>query len=429
MYILNRSNFKAIDAQNGKTADITMYDYNYYYGDQYYDERYYYNNNIQTDEKVFTPGEVIYNADISSVTESPYFSLSSGYVPRMVSGKLSYYSNANGSENSIDVIQINFVPSKFSRQRELFAQMFDEGNFSWLQSQLCDTALIFARAYIDAESGTLIDYVTLTNPDFSPSRAPSFNKSRVDRFVASAAKGYNMRHYGTLQLGKHEQLLCYARYHNGIRVIGEGVCVIYNSFLREVTGYCRVVTDSDFIPVSFMKTHSEMKSFFEQELSLGLYYADKNETSKFVIYDVTEPGIAFDPLTGNRIDRPYGDTGHIICTCSVGSEEYIFGGVPYIAAPPIISSDKLFVPLSAIAPLLGYTVSSDNGAILISDKSSVITLSQDSNVCTLNGEDISLDMPPLVLSDNIYVSAQSIREIFGLFISWNSDENLIYLIK
>ncbi|MBR5586775.1 MAG: copper amine oxidase N-terminal domain-containing protein [Clostridia bacterium] len=429
MYILNRSNFKAIDAQTGKIADIKMYDYNYYYADQYYDERYYFNNNIQTDEKIFTPDKVVYNIDISKVTDSPFFSLSSGYVAHLVSGKLSYYSNANGSENSYNAIQINYLPAIYSRHRENFVQMFDEGNIAWLQSHVCDTAFVFARAYIDAKTGTLLDYETVQNPDFSSSYLPRFSKSRVDRFVQTVAGGYSLRHYGTLQLGKHEQLLCYARYYGGVRIIGEGVCVVYNSFLREITDYCRVITSTDFIPTSFMKTHSEMKKFFKNELSLGLFYADKNENTKYVIYDATEPGIAFDPITGKRIDRPLSGSESIICTCSVGSEKYTLSGVPYISAPPVINSNKLFLPLDAIAPSLGYDISQQDGKTLLTRRDETITLSPNNSVCTAAGNSVELDIAPIEISGKVYISAQSMRTLFGLFINWDAEENLIYIIN
>ena len=431
MYILNRSSLAAVDAQTGKAENIVMHDYNYYYNDSYYDSRYYHDNNIYTEEKVFTEdGRVSASGyDVNELMKQPYLALSDDYSTKITPGILSYYMNGSGSSNTVPVLRIDIVPMKHAVNVLKFAEMFDDGNVEWLHTAECETPFVFARAYVDAENGRLLDYETVKNRTYISNLRPYYAQAWVDGFIDNVAGDLSLKHYGTLPAGDIEYTVTYARYADGIRVIGEGASVIYDASLRAVVDYSLIVTGGEFMPVSFMKTPEEIKEAVKNELSLELFYADKDENTKFVIYDAADKNIAFDPFTGTRIDRLKSNAGSFIGVCEVGSEEYVLNGTSVSAPSPVISSGKLCLPLNTISEMLGYEITVNESEILLSNEKDVMNLSLDSADCMINGQSIGLDQPPVNVSENIYISAGVLRTLFGMFVSWDIKTSKIHLIR
>ena len=430
MYILNRSNFEVIDAQTGEISDVVMYDYNYYYNDSYYDKKYYYDNNIHTEEKRFrADGSVSASGyDVSELFNLPQLNLSEGYSSKITPGRLEYYSDAVGNLNSCPALQIDIVPLKHSVSVLKFAEMFEDGNTEWLSTVNCDTPLIFARAYVEADTGRLLDYETVENNGYN-SENGNFDKAEVDSFIADVAGDLLLKHYGTYQTDSLKHHLSYARYIDGVRVIGEGASVVYDSRLGAVTDYSLIITDSEFLPVPFMKTPQQIKQAVKNELSLELFYVDKDENTKYVIYDATDKNIAFDPVTGVRTDRLKGDDISVIASCGVGSDNYMLNGISHTAPPPVISSDRLFLPIELICESIGYDMQVIDGNITLSREGNMINFSEKDNTSIVNGTQITLDLPPVNISGDMYVSVQSVRNIFGIFVRWDPDTNLIHMIK
>lgn len=431
MYILNRNNLTAIDAQTGENAKILMHDFNYYYNDSYYDERYYYDNNIYSEEKLFEPDGTVSASgyDVSEIFKIGHLALSDEYSIRITPGNLRFYSDGEGNDSSIAVLRIDIVPMKHAVNVLKFSEMFDQGNEDLLSQIVCETPFVFARAYVDANNGRLIDYETVKNINYVSKLKPNFNRQTADNFVKTVAGDLPIKYHGMLKTGDDEYTVVYARYADGIRVIGEGVTVVYDAELRAVTDYSCIMSEIKLFPVSFMKTPEEIKETVKKELKLELFYVDKDEKTKFVVYDATDKNIAFDPVTGARTDRLKWDGSSFIGSCSPGNEEYMMNGIAATGAPPIVYSDKLCLPLDVIAPGLGYMVTTTENDILLTGHKDEIKLTEESRICYINGEKLTLDLEPVKISDNIYISAGSLRTLFGMFLSWDTETDKINLIK
>lgn len=431
MYILNRKNLTAIDAQTGENKKIVMHDYNYYYNDNFYDEKYYFDNNIYAEEKLFTEdGKVSASGyNVAELLGMKGLNLSDEYSTKITPGKLKFYSDGEGNDSTKDVLRIDIVPMNQAVNVLKFAQMFDQGNGDLLSQTECETPFVFARAYVNATNGQLIDYETVKNTNYVPKLKPYFTKLAADKFIKTIAEDGVLKYHGMLKTGENEYTVVYARYADGIRVIGEGAKVVYNSVLRAVTDYSLVVSDIKLFPVSFMKTPEEIKETVKSELKLDLYYVDKNEKTKYVVYDAIDKNIAFDPVTGERTDRVNGDGNSFIGSCSPGSDEYVMNGVVTTGIPPIVHSNKLLLPLEVIAPALGYKVTAEENDILLSGHKDTIKLTLEKNDCYINGKNLMLDISPVKISDNIYISAGNLRILFGMFLSWDTQTHKIHLIK
>lgn len=429
MYILNRSKLAAIDAQTGQVADIVMRDYNYYYNDSYYDKKYYHDNNIFTQEKLFTEDGTVSASgyDVTGLLGNSRLGLSNDeYSAKITPGRLEFYSDGEGNSNMMAVLRIDIVPMKYAVNVLRFTEMFDSGNTEWLSQAECETPFIFARAYVCAETGRLIDYETVENRKYSSKLKPLFNKRIVDNFVKNMAGELSIKYYGMVQTDEEKHMVTYARYADGIRVIGEGVTVVYDASLRAVTDFSIVFSNRKLFPVSFMKNREQIKETVKQELKLELVYVDKNDETKFVVYDVVDKNIAFDPVTGNRL-RP--SENSFIGSCTIGSGEYMISGNAVFSMPPIIHLDKLCLPVDIIASALGYDITTAENEIVLSGRRDRIILSEDSTSCYINDEEFTLDIQPVNVSGTTYVSAGSLRTVFGMFVSWDTHTDKIYLVK
>ena len=430
MYILNRSDFKAVNAQNGKIANISMQDYNYYYNDDFFNPNYYYDNNIFTDEALFTPDGSVSASDykISSLLNTAGLNLSDGYCAKVVPGKLSYYRSADGTENSRDILRVDVVPVSHAIDIYKFCDKFDSGNLEWFNTLSCETPFVFARAYVDPVSGRILDFETVKNSFFLTSDFKNLPYADIEKFVHNSADEKNLQFYGAQPVSDEITHLTYARYENEARVIGEGASVKYDHTLGCITDYTLSISDTKFLSTSFMKTHEQMKDFAKKELALGMFYVDKNEHSKFVVYDAINKSIAFDPVTGERIDRLDSESP-VIAVLRVGDSNYTLNGKTFSSASPVISSGKLFVPVNVITTALGYGIDYSDQMLVISNGKDIINLSPGNTECLLNGEKIFLDASPIIIEENAYISAGSIRRLFGMFVSWDTVSGKIYLIK
>ena len=420
MYILNRSDFKAVNAQTGKVTNISMQDYNYYYNDDFFNPNYYYDNNIFTNEALFTPDGSVSASDykISSLLNTAGLNLSDGYCAKVVPGKLTYYRSADGTENSLNTLRVDVVPVSHAIDIYKFCDKFDSGNLEWFNTLTCETPFIFARAYVEPDSGRILDFETVKNSSFISSDFKNLSYSNIEKFVHNSANEKNLKFYGTSPISDEITHLTYARYENGARVIGEGASVIYDHSLGCITDYTLSVSDTEFLSTSFMKTHEQMKDFAKKELDLGMFYVDKNEHSKFVVYDAINKNI-------DRLDSE----SPVIAVLRVGDSNYTLNGMTFSSASPVISSGKLFVPVNVITRALGYSIGYSDQMLVISNGKDIINPSPDNTECLLNGEKIFLDASPIIIEETAYISAGSIRNLFGMFVSWDTVTGNIYLIR
>ena len=117
----------------------------------------------------------------------------------------------------------------------------------------------------------------------------------------------------------------------------------------------------------------------------------------------------------------------VICVCEVGKTEYSVGDRTFTEAAPKIMSNKLFVPLKVIANILGHEISYQDNTITVENKDNYIILEKGSTLANVNGQEVKIDIPPTIMNEGTYISALSLRSLFGMFIKWET--NKIHIIK
>ncbi len=431
MYIANRKNPMAINAQTGEITDIVMYDYNYYYNDLYYDSRYYFDNNIKQEEFSFVADKSaeISSFDLSSLLNMQHLNLSSGYAASAVGGKAFFYANKDGKSDFIPAICIDIVPENYADGILRFTTMYDKQDIEWFEGIDCSTPYVFARAYVNAETGTLLSYNTILNSSYRPQSESVFSPDRAKDFISPLAFQFDLRYFGLSQISGDEYLSSFARYKDGVRIIGEGALVTYNTALSAVTGFSFVYSDEELVPPSVMKTPEEIKLLVKEELPLELFYVDKTKNTKTVVYDLADTSLAFDPISGDRVDLALSGADSRIISCSLGNTTYTVNGENRVAASPTLFRGKLYLPIEDVAFFLGYNIADENGITTLYNHLNFISYKQAAKKISLNEKMTSLDVPLQLINGKNYLSAGDLRRIFGVYLSWETNSNKIYIVK
>ncbi len=94
---------------------------------------------------------------------------------------------------------------------------------------------------------------------------------------------------------------------------------------------------------------------------------------------------------------------------------------------PINHNGRVLVPVRAIFEVLGADVSWTPSTKTVTSSMNGITteLVVDSTVMLVNGNEITLDVPPMIVSGRTMVPVRAISEAFGANVSWNSIINRV----
>lgn len=131
-------------------------------------------------------------------------------------------------------------------------------------------------------------------------------KEKVESFLKNIAKEkYPLTRYNN---GNQEMVITaseeetysiyeYERLVNGISVMGDGLTVVYDKQLDEITVYYNVWNDTNFKDIKGAVGEDKIAD----HIGLELMYIDKDKNHKVLAYAHDEQIMAFDPFTGNRI--------------------------------------------------------------------------------------------------------------------------------
>jgi len=97
--------------------------------------------------------------------------------------------------------------------------------------------------------------------------------------------------------------------------------------------------------------------------------------------------------------------------------------------PPQMIDSRTMVPLRAIFYALGAEVAWDGGTQTITaTRGDVIVVMQVGNpVITVNGNSVTLDVPPLIIDGRTLVPARAVAESFGVDVQWNPSTRTVVL--
>lgn len=95
--------------------------------------------------------------------------------------------------------------------------------------------------------------------------------------------------------------------------------------------------------------------------------------------------------------------------------------------PPVVKEGRTLIPVRAITEGLGATVewNGETKEVTIVKGDITIVIQLDSNVVTVNGEEVEIDVPAQAFSNRTYVPLRFIAETLGLKVSWDEETETI----
>ncbi len=93
--------------------------------------------------------------------------------------------------------------------------------------------------------------------------------------------------------------------------------------------------------------------------------------------------------------------------------------------PPRIINDRTLVPMRTIFEALGATVYWDDNAqkITAKDQNTMVVMQINSNILLVNGNAITLDVPPQLVDERTLVPIRAVAESFNCNVLWDDDFN------
>ncbi len=98
--------------------------------------------------------------------------------------------------------------------------------------------------------------------------------------------------------------------------------------------------------------------------------------------------------------------------------------------PPMIINDRTMVPFRTILEELGATVDyqEEGQVITATDGDTVITMQINNPTATVNGEEVALDSPPVIVDGRTLVPVRFISESLSATVSWNADTRVVSIL-
>lgn len=422
MYIANKLKNRAVDAETGSVVNIFMTDYNYYYNDLYYDAKYFRDNNISTDLGLFEKDSL---ADLSNAAYIAHLvpSLKKGYYFKVLKGTFNY-----GGGLSVPAYQIDFVPNGYNTNIDGFINDYDKNIFDNIYKTETELEFLYGRAYINAENGKIIKYDAVKNPKREKmSNHPDSVPARVTDILKFGTANFDkVKYFSDFYEDEKTLVFCFARYENGVRAIGEGTLIKYDIDLNEITYVCENTVITKFPTVEYVRSASEIAKAEKDNMPFGICYVDGADGKKTAVYDILDNNIAFDPVTGNRIDLTDISDTSTLCVCSIDSTEYTVNGSKTTGPKPIISGGTVYLPFRFIAENNGYGVSYENNVVFAESNNDIIYFSLTDSTYYVNKIPAEFP-PPIVINGMAYVPLSSVNALLGFHSNWDEETNSIFI--
>ena len=98
--------------------------------------------------------------------------------------------------------------------------------------------------------------------------------------------------------------------------------------------------------------------------------------------------------------------------------------------PPMIINDRTMVPFRTILEALGATVEyqEDGQYITATQGDTVITMQIDNPVAAVNGAEVTLDSPPVIVEGRTLVPVRFISESLSAVVDWNAETRVVSIL-
>ena len=113
----------------------------------------------------------------------------------------------------------------------------------------------------------------------------------------------------------------------------------------------------------------------------------------------------------------------------VGSKEAIISGQKFeMLAEPTIINNRTFLPLRFVTEkILQAEVSWDNIAkkAVVKNENTIVEVTLNQKIARVNGKEVTLDVPPMIINDSILLPVRFISEAFGMTVDYKSSDKSI----
>ena len=114
---------------------------------------------------------------------------------------------------------------------------------------------------------------------------------------------------------------------------------------------------------------------------------------------------------------------------AVGEPKALINGVPYYidgednTNAPYVVNDRTMVPIRFISEAFGANVAWDEetGTVTVKDLGTTITMTVNSSVYTVNGEERTMDAAPEIVKERVFVPLRATAEAIGKNVGWNEN--------
>ncbi len=184
---------------------------------------------------------------------------------------------------------------------------------------------------------------------------------------------------------------------------------------------------SDLLSVYHEAIDEAEKQTFGKVLSLEEGGIDWRTVPEEPLFDASLLDTLFANFMGSSFETDY-DYGILFALNS--NEVLIYGETYEIEAPPVVVGGRTMVPMRFIAELFGMDVAWNQATSTLTmtneyDKSIVMTIG--SKLAYVNGDEVVLDAPPVVIAGRTMVPLRFIAETFGLDVEWDAENQTIFL--
>lgn len=140
--------------------------------------------------------------------------------------------------------------------------------------------------------------------------------------------------------------------------------------------------------------------------------------------------------TRNRVDNHFAEVAEMLKTLDFenGAIKILVNATPVESASvPLIIDDRTVVPIRAIAERLGYKVAweAEKQLVTLTEKTGAVVLEFyiNKNIAYRNGEEIVLDVAPVIRGSRTYLPVRAVAESMYARVNWIEESKTIVIIS
>ena len=97
--------------------------------------------------------------------------------------------------------------------------------------------------------------------------------------------------------------------------------------------------------------------------------------------------------------------------------------------PPVVINDRTLVPARAVFEAMGAEVmwNGNTSEVFVSKGSDVVTIKVGSNTGNKNGQNFTMDVPPMIINDRTVIPIRAVSEALNCNVEWNGKTRYVII--